>query len=944
MKKIALLFFICHFSLAFSQPASWTSKGIGGGGAIYAPSISPFNSNKVHIACDMSDFFYSYDFGVNFTTTHYQNLTVFHNSITRFTTDSSICYNLRNISVGYAPVKSTDGGITWFNITNPAASTSAFKCYDLYANPNSTTQIIVSDKYNIYISNNGGTNFSSPIFTSAASRGMHLAGVFFDPDNNDIYVCTNKGLFTSTNAGVNFSSYSSVPGIDTTTYDIASFEGTKQSGKIKFVCTTIFNNSSPHTMDGSDVTAFRNMYMINWGQPSWTSIRPTLPDSSVDKPFFVRMVPNDTSFFYLGGTTNVAFNGSHAVMCVYKTTNGGYNFSNIFLTASNLSNNGIFYTGWYGYSNDPQFYQHAWYGGSVVTGICVDPNDRNRVFALNTSVPFKTTNAGQTWEQSYVNPSEENIPGALVPSYKSYTSNGLETTVCYNLMWADSSTLLTSFADLLLVRSTDAGNKWHFAYKGFPYNQRINDVAVIIKNSLNGNLYAATGEVLGSAGRWDDNLVDPAIYRGAISFSTDKGANWDTLHNFNAIVSSICFDPNNPKRMYATVMNFKNTSKSAGGIYVNDDITVNPDAFTLLTVPDRTQGRAASIQVLNDSTLVAVYTGRTQVSGFSFTDSSGVFVSTNGGANWADRTQFGMRYFTHSLTIDPNDASQNTWLACTRNTNFLGTASQPGVWRTTNRGINWTKIFDSSTVRVNFHPSRANEMYLSTEFTGLYYATNTNSTPSFIRQSQYPFRNSTGVFFSPYNSNEVWTTSLGNGTRVGYTNYALPLTISVNANIEASFDGVTQAADSLTLYIRNSSAPYSIIDSSDAVINTLGVCTFSFTNTPSGSYYLSVKSRNIIETWSALPVNINTGINTYDFSSAQANAYGSNLVLKSGKWCFYSGDLNQDGFVNGNDFTIFSSEFAQAGYLVSDLNNDGSVNGNDFTSFSNAFAKQSMHP
>lgn len=936
------------FTVCLSQPTSWTTKGIGCGGAVFAPSISPFNSNKVFMACDMSDFFYSYDFGTNWTMQHYQNTTAFHNTIVRFTNDSNICYTLRNIGTGYVPIKSTNAGMSWFTITNPASVASNLKCYDLYSNPYRNDQIIVSDKFNVYISNNGGTSYSAPILTTGAARGLHLAGVFFDINNTDIYVCTNKGLILSTNGGTSFSSFLNYTGIDSTNYDIVSFDGAKQNGVIKFVAVTDTLGPSLQTISALDITEYSNTYIMRYGSTDWVSIHASLPNPTVDKVYFIGMFPNDTSFFYLGGQTTITFNGSHPVQSVYKTTNGGTNFTSLFLSASNINTNAIFTTGWSGYSDDPQFAPHGWYGPSITLGLSVDLNDKNRLMITNSSVPYKSTNAGATWEQAYVNPADQNPPGSLSPAYKDYQTTGLETTVCYHLAWGDSTTLMASFADLLLVRSTNSGTKWHYAYKGFPYNQRINDVSMIIKNPMNNYSYASTGEVLGSAGRWDDNLVDAPVYKGAISFTTDKGAQWDTLHNFYAIVSSICFDPNNPKRMFATVMNYKNNTppKSPGGIYVNNDITANPDAFSLLTVPSRTQGRAASIQVLNDSTLVTVYTGRTKAqNNFSFTDSSGIFVSTDAGTSWIDRTQTGMKYFTHSLTIDPNDVSQNTWFACTRTTNFIaGGASQPGVWRTTNRGVNWTKIFDTASVRVDFHPNRPNEMYISTEFVGLYYATNTNAAPSLTKLNEYGFRTPTGVFFNPYNSNEVWITSLGNGLRVGYTNYALPLSVTINAFIEGSYDGANQAADTLTLYLKNSSAPYAAIDSTVAVINNLGVCVFNFTNTSAGSYYLCVKNRNTVETWSAVPVSINIGSNSYDFSSAQTSAYGSNLILKSGKWCFISGDLNQDGFVNGNDFTIFSSEFAQSGYLVSDLNSDGTVNGNDFTSFSNGFARQAMHP
>ena len=48
------------------------------------------------------------------------------------------------------------------------------------------------------------------------------------------------------------------------------------------------------------------------------------------------------------------------------------------------------------------------------------------------------------------------------------------------------------------------------------------------------------------------------------------------------------------------------------------------------------------------------------------------------------------------------------------------------------------------------------------------------------------------------------------------------------------------------------------------------------------------------------------------------------------------GDLNCDGFVNGDDYDAFASAF-EAGDLAADFNHDGFVNGDDYDSFASAF-------
>lgn len=178
-------------------------------------------------------------------------------------------------------------------------------------------------------------------------------------------------------------------------------------------------------------------------------------------------------------------------------------------------------------------------------------------------------------------------------------------------------------------------------------------------------------------------------------------------------------------------------------------------------------------------------------------------------------------------------------------------------------------------------------------------------------------------------------------------------TLTTNVNITAIPEGLYDAAnnrlnmkDSVKIYLRESAAPNSIVDSAMGVLDSL---TFTapviFNKALTGNYYIEVKHRNSLETWSSGSVNYTAAVNTnYNFTSAVTQAYGSNMVLKNGRWCFYSGDINQDGFINGNDFTFYSGQFGTSGYLNSDLNGDGVVNGNDFTIFSNNFGKISIHP
>ncbi|MBK8984019.1 MAG: hypothetical protein IPM38_17300 [Ignavibacteria bacterium] len=96
----------------------------------------------------------------------------------------------------------------------------------------------------------------------------------------------------------------------------------------------------------------------------------------------------------------------------------------------------------------------------------------------------------------------------------------------------------------------------------------------------------------------------------------------------------------------------------------------------------------------------------------------------------------------------------------------------------------------------------------------------------------------------------------------------------------------------------------------------------------SGNYYIAVTHRNSIETWSKLPQSFASG-NTvqYDFTNSITKSYGDNLVLKSGKYCIYSGDVNQDGTVDLSDLSLIDNDANnfESGYVKTDVNGDGIV-------------------
>jgi hypothetical protein len=118
-----------------------------------------------------------------------------------------------------------------------------------------------------------------------------------------------------------------------------------------------------------------------------------------------------------------------------------------------------------------------------------------------------------------------------------------------------------------------------------------------------------------------------------------------------------------------------------------------------------------------------------------------------------------------------------------------------------------------------------------------------------------------------------------------------------------------------------------------SIADTGGVCQIMIPSAYAGSsYYIGVKHRGSIETWTNSSVLLNNGI-VYNFTTAASKAYGDNLVNDgTGIYLIYNGDVNQDGSVDFNDYPDLDigSINGDFGYFATDLNGDASVDFNDY--------------
>ncbi len=273
--------------------------------------------------------------------------------------------------------------------------------------------------------------------------------------------------------------------------------------------------------------------------------------------------------------------------------------------------------------------------------------------------------------------------------------------------------------------------------------------------------------------------------------------------------------------------------------------------------------------------------------------------------------------------------------------------------------VSWHRNGNDVVVKLNQTTSHASvtffEMPVPIRFTAAGFDTtlvfnHTFSGQVFTRTINFP---ATTASFDP----ELWLLS-GNNT-VTYD----AVNLNLKAFIEGFYKGSGQmaavlfqqglnadptACDSITVEIHNSVSPYSVFSSVKSLLHINGTAEVVFpVSALNQSYYITVKHRNSLETWSKNTVLFNSTTMNYDFTTASTQAFGNKLKdLTDGKFAVYSGDPNQDGNINSVDFSNIenSAEVFGTGYLLFDLTGDGFTESSDYSLVENNIGKTLSRP
>lgn len=746
MKSTHLLLLLAIFQFpTFLISQSFQSRGTGGGGALFNPSINPSNSSEIYLPSDLGGLYHTAS-GNDFDVVHFQEAIAGSYGKVCFTQNNSIRYALLYDEENYdmRPAKSTDAGQTWdFLPGDDQPSEGKLFIFNDYQNPN---LVIWTDYNHLFLSNDGGQTSAEKWSAADSGTGILLSGVFFDGDK--IWLGTNEGVLHSSDGGTSFAkaNFSGIPSGEV----IIGFGGGRANGLTRFFALTGDPGNVWATNMGYNYwQTVRGVYMMDNLSGTWTA---KMNGLNIDEDFVVwlAMADNDPNTCYLAGSTEFE------TPIVLKTSNGGDSWQHVFLTENNQNIRT-------GYAGDGGDFGWSWAGFPL--GFSVNRLNSQQAIMTDFGFVHQTADGGTTWRQGYTDPQLDHPAGAETPKKQDYSSIGLEQTTCWQVYWFDEQNMFACYTDIKGMRSEDGGSTWSFDYTGHDQNTMYR----IAKHNTQPLWFGATSSVhdIYQTTYVTDVRLQPSYKAGKVLYTSDKGKTWQTMRDFGNPVIWVTPDASNNDRLYAGVIS---TDPTKGGIWRADGIG-NPASatWTKLPNPAANNGRIFNIHSLNNGTLVTTWSARKGNNNSVFSDSSGVFVSTNGGLNWERRNHPDMNYWTKDLVIDPNDPTQSTWYACVWSgwggpANDLG-----GLFRTKDRGMTWEKITEDG----QFHRVSSVSIlpfagtYLTTEGQGLWKTINDISSgqPTWILVEDYPFMHPERVYESP-NLPSLWVASFGNGMKM----------------------------------------------------------------------------------------------------------------------------------------------------------------------------------
>lgn len=723
--------------------SSWRVLGPGGGGAMFLPTIDPYDPNHIFVACDMTGAYVTFDDGATWRMFNLRT------TVADFEFDPS---TQGTVYAGNTSLyRSEDGGIHWRLVYPDPANVIAENMVGDHAEqlfetvdgmPDSWIDKIRVDPAEgdhiwlglnprwdspakLLVSNDRGANWRT---VSELAGGQVLAifpGSWWGKPDESTVVTDEACLLISETSG-------EVTELDLPDAPILDADGGKGGeGAIIYVLSNM-------RKEGADMAG--GPYRSTDGGRTWENVINGLTSSS-DVPAYnvLAVCQNQPEVVYLSCES---YPGNR--YGILKTTDSGETW------------NWVLNADWDSYISNN--FSESWLTRSYGTGYVGRPHGLG-VYPTNPDVCFasdghsyRTIDGGETWQTVYSN----DMGG------DAYSSRGLDVTTCYGVHFDpfDSLHLFITYTDIGLFQSYDGGESWVHAINGISGGSRNTCYWLEFDPEVEGRIYSVWSNwhdlprMKMFNERWDEA-------RGLPARSTNGGQTWGNINwgaPGDAAYTHILLDPDSPvdsRTLYVCGFGKGVYKSTNGGIKWTEASNGLGQNRSVWRITRREDGTLFLVVVRNG-------TERDVIPG-------ALYRSDDGAESWQPVPLPEGVSGPNDLAVDPSDP-QIMYLSCWP---WTDRSTEPrlerngGLYRTTDGGDTWEQVFfeDAHVYATAIDPEKPSTIYINTFDSAAFRSHDRGET--WHRLEGYNFKWGHRPILDPHHPGMIYLTTFGGSVFYG---------------------------------------------------------------------------------------------------------------------------------------------------------------------------------
>jgi photosystem II stability/assembly factor-like uncharacterized protein len=709
---------------AAPQPPVWTSIGLGGGGAMYTPAISPVDPNLILLSCDMSGFYRSTDGGKNWELIPYKQLT----SSTRVRpvwhpVDANVAFYTGRFG---GRLKITrDKGQTWGDVTGSPSDVSA-----IGIDPGNPQLMLIGGRRGISRSIDAGMSWTHV----GTVRGRPL-GFHFDqtspPPNRVCYAATDQAVLRSDDGGTSWHELA-------TEFGTAPILGFAAGSNKETKACMLYVSVESREVAGQSIGG---IYRSDDRGSTWRRLSVDLPA----EPGKGRR-SRRAQFDFISTTDvnpSLVYTTRGQDSKVFRSDDRGTSWCEV-----------IFYE-----MKSPKFNVGPNYlidergdGGDNISGFGINPADPEHLVVTDWMDCYITKDGGKSWDSAHTRSAEAS--GRRGKGMR-WINNGLVVTTVWNyyLDPFEPSRHYIAYTDIGFARSTDSGKSWYWQ-TGRPFRNSTYELAFDPERP--GAMWAAFADLHDIP---QNNVISGRHYfaraSGGVGTSTNFGVSWtDTSQGLpKKPITSVIVDPNSPtesRTLYASAFEdgvYKSTDGSKSWVKMSNG----------LGAPGLNE-RACRLILHRDGTLFCLVTALRK-DGRYVAEGPGLYRSNDGGKSWSWINRSHPLLWPKDYDVDPRN-SRVIYLGASDARNTEG-----GLYKTTDGGASWKRIarMDGDCFGATVHPRKPDWVYLciaeGETNSGLWLSKDAGTTWKAL--DGLPFRNAMRVSFDPRDDSIIYVSTFG---------------------------------------------------------------------------------------------------------------------------------------------------------------------------------------